>query len=323
MADEKSRKAQGRGVFRGTGFDAVLSLPLRPYYLPSGDEWRRAISELVGFDPDLTRQRFDAWLLEHGFDNTDEDGNRRRPPIPEGQSVELVKARALRKASDSFITLGFMHGPERLAGKRWHAALTVLAKALEEFTPYAGVRQDENAYFASRGADDHHAIHDHTRALRETVEGLLRMTREAQAKIVTYVDDPLPGLEGKGHFRYLAEREARLSLAGFTYDEIARLVLDNRRIDDDRNAESFDDEAQRAKVLANAQRAHAERIRKRAAEYRAEIARNIAETDLATASMHAFIARTGGKVRDWFGSPEQEQHEKDLARLREDYPPGK
>jgi hypothetical protein len=207
-----------------------VSLPATAYYQWHEPDIRAALDRLVGIRVEETQRRFRDWLVRKGFWKLDDHGNLRASPIPEGEGAKHAKARAVLSSATSLLNLVEMYGKERLAGKRWHAALTTLEGAIAAFLPLARARVSENGYFARKGATDHYEIERHTESVRALAESLAAMIPDAKAKIRQYKDDPLPTFEAKRpHRRFLATLEADLSIAGFGPAEIADLIIDDER----------------------------------------------------------------------------------------------
>jgi DNA-binding transcriptional MerR regulator len=135
--------------------------------------------------------------------------------------------------------------------------------------------------------------------------------REAVGQIITYSDDPLPGLEGgrRPPLGYLGRIEARLRVAGFSYKEIADLICDTGRAEDDR--------AKRR----TAERSHVDRIRKRVAQFKPAVELHQKKEAAADARMEQFLRRTGYRtihdagVDVWLQSIEAKALDRDVKRL--------
>jgi len=312
-----------------TGIEAAL----RPYYDMPPEELREALSKLVKFDVDETRKRFWAWLVEHGYATAEYAPhlghevvtNVRVPDLATGEPSEVTKARALRDAiHGSLQSLQSMYGPERIAGKRWFEALSELADALKVFLPFARVRVAEDGFFAGKMVSpEKNPIPPHTLSVVSCAESLAALAKKAQENITEYKDDPLPGLKAKKpHLGFLAALEARLSLAGFTYLEIADLVPDGASTDEARKVAAQVDETARPSLAARFRLAHADRIRKRAAPERASIEHHRLQEALTSEWMDRFEAWTGRPVagngfREWLESLEHRECEAAIAALDE------
>ena len=283
---------------------------LTPYYF-ANDETRAAVDKMVGFDTREMKKRGWAWLVESGYYTKDDLGNLRRTPGSQEETDETKKPRALEKMIHGIASLEHMYGPERLGGRRWSHALIELVAALDAFLPFATIRDQEDSFFAGRankGYDDVYAL---TRDVRERAESLVTKAREARGKITFYEDDPLPGLDAKKpHLNYLASLEARLSLAGFSNPEIADLIPDTSRLQDE------------AGGVVHARDNHIDRIRKRMAKVKAKIALRQKRSALADESLAAFSKRTGMEGSQnyaaWMESPEGKKLTAQLEELGDD-----
>jgi hypothetical protein len=293
---------------------------IEPYYpVARADRDRREISRLIGFDIVQVQWSGWRWLLRHGFLRKDENGNLVGVPEAERPSMGREKAKALNAAIDGVTSAEFMHAPERLAGRRWYAALTSAVAALDAFMPYAHARMTEDSYFAARttrgGYDD---VLNLTTEIGKIAESLSATMQEAKKQIRLYKDDPLPGLEPgrRPHLGYLGRIEANLNVAGFTYEEIAALVRDNNRTED-----------QRSKVRT-ARTSHIERIRKRVARFKPAIVLQLKREALTNERMDQFLQRTGQPtIREafdaWTQSIESKALDRDLRRLDAEAAAGK
>jgi hypothetical protein len=289
---------------------------LKPYYergtREDQNQDRAALDRLVGFDTAAAKARGWAWLLDRGAYKKDKAGNLLRSETFDAASSDAPKAAALERAIDRIRSHESMYVPERIGAKRWYGALIELGTALDVFLPFAVVRDAEDAFFAGRTTgNSHRAVHNVTREVREAAQALASKVRLASEKITTYEDDPLPGLKAtKPHLDFLATLEAGLHLAGFSYAEIAALVPDAGRLEDDRRR------------VGSANRNHADRIRKRVAKVKPSIESKIRRSALADTSLAAFMKRTRRSrlsVRDyaaWMDSPEGKGIEAQMAAIQ-------
>jgi hypothetical protein len=290
---------------------ASKATPVEPYCPAApGDRLRDEIRSLIGFDIGNVQERGWAWLLRHGFLRKDELGNLIGVQHDDRPTLNRAKADALSDVLRGLSSTDFMYAPERLAGRRWHAALSAAAAALESFVPYARARSTEDSYFAGRTTGGgHDAVVAVTTDVQASAERLLARMKEAAAQIITYEGDPLPGLEEgrRPHRAYLGKLEAILSVAGFSYRQIADLIWDTNRAEDER-----------AKART-AERSHVERIRKRVAQLKPEVVLHKKKEAVTNQRMDQFLERTGLQIHDaidaWTQSIEFKALDRDLKRL--------
>jgi hypothetical protein len=272
-------------------------MPLQPYFAGGLEN---EVHALVGFDIERTITLGFAWLEKHEYVV---DGNSRLPPRSAPHSKDEAKAHALLDEIDDLRSLQWMYGPERIASARWLHALGDVDGELEAFLTSARIRYREDVHHdGHRTGPRAHEMSDHTASVVAAAESFLALVREATRKADIVADDglPAPRKPNRPRMDYLASMEARLSLAGFTYPEIADLIPDLKQIENERRTKPLDVDFERD--------AHTERIRSRCTKKKAGIEKERVELATVQASIDEWKARTGftmGKdVRKWFDSPE-------------------
>jgi hypothetical protein len=254
----------------------------------------------VGFDIERAIALGFAWLEKNGHVV---NGVSRLPPTSAPHSKDEAKAHALLDEIDDLRSLQWMYGPESIASARWLHALAILERELESFQKSARIRQEEDVYHDShRTGPRAHEVSEHTASVVAAAEAFRTLLREATKKAAGSVGSGLPAARRPSRPRldYLASMEARLSLAGFTYGEIADLIPDLKQVENERKDFPLPSDYER--------NAHTERIRYRSSKLKAGIEKERAERATVQASIDAWKARTGytvGRdVRAWFDSPE-------------------